>query len=408
VARGMGKVQKTIKSLISKQFAAELKAAHEPRKWHDSHILWGLFGTCLAFALLAVGILVPTVRIAVFSLVAAWVFWVLTLLVAFRDFNKLSVRIVVTLLLAGLAGVVLIQVARYRESPPDLAGPLSRIEAMVREIHDFLLFRKGSPQSFPAQPSADNPPTPKVQFEVAPIVTIHRSLDEHKNVMGGAQYGVILILRANNPPKGEPRYIKSLQVAGDEAADCRVFMDTLPPADGTKSLDYYYEQCAKRKPFIHLSLISWPKGQTRLSPNDEEFVQFVIATPLNAQGFLGGVDGYIGFGDTNTRPQYPIVEPYWGYLINFSSYSKNGGIGQFPVFRDEVRTGKVVVRAQLDNEVVVIPSSNIRTPRTLPDFAADKELPQEMFYGTEHGRATLPASKDPLTGEDAKRPKIQH
>jgi hypothetical protein len=70
MARGIGKIQKTIKALISKQFAAELRAAApEPHKWHDSHIFWGLFGTCLAFALLAVGILVPTVGIALFSLV---------------------------------------------------------------------------------------------------------------------------------------------------------------------------------------------------------------------------------------------------------------------------------------------------------------------------------------------------
>lgn len=63
---------------------------------------------------------------------------------AFRDFNNRSARIVVTLLLAGLAGVVLIQVARYRESPTDLAGPLSHIEAMVKEIRDFLLLPHGT------------------------------------------------------------------------------------------------------------------------------------------------------------------------------------------------------------------------------------------------------------------------
>ncbi len=137
----MGKVQKTIKALISKRFAAELqavRAGEEPPRWHDSHILWAFFGACLAFAVLAVGILVPTVWIAVFSLAVAWVFWVLTLLVAFRDFNNTSSRVVATLLLSALAAVVLICVVRYRETPADLAGPLARIEAMVKDIHDLL------------------------------------------------------------------------------------------------------------------------------------------------------------------------------------------------------------------------------------------------------------------------------
>ncbi len=408
MARGMGKVQKTVKALISKQFAAELKAVHEPHKWHDSQLGWGLLSAVLALFLFAVGRIVPTLIAARIALAGAGVLWFFTLLVLLRD-ARVVTRWVLTMVLFVPVAIGLFQFGRYHDPPSDIMTSLGRIEAMVKEVRHFVLAHKdsGPVAAVPAQPAADNQPKPKVQFEIAPIVTVHRSLDEHKNVMNGAQYGVIMILRATNPAKGEPRYVKSLQVAGDEAADCRVFMDTLPPADGTKSLDYYYDQCAKRKPFIHLSLISWPKGGARLSPNDEEFVQFVIATPLNAQGFLGGVDGYIGFGDTNTRPQYPIVEPYWGYLVEFSNYSKNGGIGQFPIFRDEVKAGKVVIRAQLDNEVIVIPLANIKRPRTLPDFAAEKELPQEMFYGTEDGRTTIPASKDPLTGEDAKRP-TQH
>lgn len=101
MARSMGKVQRTIKALVSKRFAAEIRAA-QGHKWHDSHILWGLFGTCVALALLAVGILMPTVWIAFFALVAAWAFWVLTLLVAFRDFDNLSARIVQHYYLLGL------------------------------------------------------------------------------------------------------------------------------------------------------------------------------------------------------------------------------------------------------------------------------------------------------------------
>ena len=181
MARGMGKVQKTLKALVSKQFAAELKAMQEPSKWHDSHMLWGLFGAFLAFSLLAAGILMPTVWIAIFALAAAWIFWVLTLLVAFRDFHNVSSRIAATILLSLLAGIVLIGVARYRESPADITGPLSRIETMVREIRTILGTSKQQQSSNPQTKQIPNlpdsaPPRPQltVTFKVSGSFTESR------------------------------------------------------------------------------------------------------------------------------------------------------------------------------------------------------------------------------------------
>jgi hypothetical protein len=155
MAQSRAGLQKTIKALISKRFAAELKASNEPNQWHDSHILWGLFGAFLAFALLAVGILMPTVWIALFALVVAWIFWVLSLTVAFRDFHNTSARVIATALLSVMAGIVLIGVAKYRESPADIVGPLSRIEAMVREIRNFLLTTKQQMVITPRNTEAD-------------------------------------------------------------------------------------------------------------------------------------------------------------------------------------------------------------------------------------------------------------
>jgi hypothetical protein len=132
-------------------------------------------------------------------------------------------------------------------------------------------------------------------------------------------------------------------------------------------------------------------------------VQFVVSTPLNAQGFLGGATDYLGYGDTGQRPRYPTVDPYWGYISRFSTYNRTDYTGQSPVLRDEVRSGKVTFRVQLDNGLVVIPVAKIKTPRLLSDFNVEKELPQAMFYGTEDGRATTPKEVDPLVTPEGQR-----
>jgi hypothetical protein len=81
----MGKVQRTLKALISKQFAAELKAAQAPHKWHDTHMGWGLSGASLALVLSGVGFIVPTIIAGRILLAAGGAIWFLALMVMFRD-----------------------------------------------------------------------------------------------------------------------------------------------------------------------------------------------------------------------------------------------------------------------------------------------------------------------------------
>jgi hypothetical protein len=158
MARGMGRVQKTLKALVSKQFAAELKAAQEPHKWHDTHYGWGLIGAALALILGAVGIIVPTVIAARVLLAGGGVLWILAMFVMFRDAKS---RIIWSIICSIPMLCVLTYLWRYHDPPPDFIASLSRIEAMVREIRDYIRTPK-QPVPTPA-PSPVVPPNATAQ-----------------------------------------------------------------------------------------------------------------------------------------------------------------------------------------------------------------------------------------------------
>jgi hypothetical protein len=104
MARGMGKLQRTIKALVSKEFAITERhlGAEAPLRW-ESTLLWGLVSLCFACVLFGIGIMMPTVAIGITSLALGWIFLVLTLLVALRDV-EIRRRIVFTIAIPILAG----------------------------------------------------------------------------------------------------------------------------------------------------------------------------------------------------------------------------------------------------------------------------------------------------------------
>jgi hypothetical protein len=147
VARGTGTVQRTIKALVFKEFAATEARLRSgaPLGW-ESTLRWGLFGTCLTLALFGIGLLMPTAAMGVISLVLAWVFLVLTLLVGLRDVG-IGGRVTLTATIPLLAGFGLVQIVRH--------PPQSEILAAIRGIPDAVynrmapLFQKTSATSSP-------------------------------------------------------------------------------------------------------------------------------------------------------------------------------------------------------------------------------------------------------------------
>jgi hypothetical protein len=133
MARGMGKVQKTIKALVSKEFAATESILRQgrPLGW-ESTLRWGLVGTCLTLALFGIGLLMPTLAAAITALALAWVLLLLTLLVALRDVG-IRKRVVLTATIPLVAGCGLFQIVRH--------PPQSEILVAIRGIPDAVYNR---------------------------------------------------------------------------------------------------------------------------------------------------------------------------------------------------------------------------------------------------------------------------
>jgi hypothetical protein len=92
------------------------------------------------------------------------------------------------------------------------------------------------------------------------------------------------------------RHIRSLQVVGDVPADCASYVSSFfDDLHGQYTEDFLATECAKRRPFFHLSWIAFPVGQSRIELNDEEFIRFTISDSLNVLDFAGNPKNYFGF-----------------------------------------------------------------------------------------------------------------
>src|ERR1017187_973913 len=114
MAREMGQVQRTIKALLSKEFADAEKRLHQPAAplgW-ESSLRWGLVGTCLTFSLFGVGLIMPPLVIGIMSLALAWIFLVFTLMVVLRDLGPRA-QVILTVTASLLAGWGMVQIVRH-------------------------------------------------------------------------------------------------------------------------------------------------------------------------------------------------------------------------------------------------------------------------------------------------------
>src|SRR5262245_19742975 len=113
MARGMGKVQRTIKALFSKEAAILESRLSKPLPASQDNRVWGLFGCFISFLSLAIGLLVPTLIVARIALFVAWISFVVAILLLSRDWNIKIRGCVVGLLSIGV-GIGLLWLGRYQ------------------------------------------------------------------------------------------------------------------------------------------------------------------------------------------------------------------------------------------------------------------------------------------------------
>jgi len=92
--------------------------------------------------------------------------------------------------------------------------------------------------------------------------------------------------------------VKALEIVGDELADFTLYSIAFRKWDGTETINDMEADYERKRPYISLSWVAWPQGETRLDPGDELFIEFVIAEPIGSFGvfdFANPAKRYLGF-----------------------------------------------------------------------------------------------------------------
>lgn len=245
-------------------------------------------------------------------------------------------------------------------------------------------------------PTADQP---TIDVALSLIPTIQRMKDASGGLMKGGQNDVIGVLRIRQHNGKSARHVRSLQIAGNVAADWNSYAAVFSKGDGTESVDNIEAEYEKRKPFFRLSWVSYPLTPIRIDEHeDEEFGKFAVSRSAGAIEFAGDPKDYFGFWSTNEQPRYPLTTPVWRLLMHFTKTTADL-TGIYPELREEVKAGKVKIQVDLDGEIINIPAKQIRFPWavSLGDQSLEKTSAQDLFYGIDNGsRTSIPTPNDPL------------
>ena len=327
-------------------------------KWSETNLFWGGMGAVLAILLIVLAAMLKDLR---WLLLLAWPFSIVAVWAWIRStFQPRGLRLVLTCVGALVAGAVLLAV-----------------NAKVK---------------------------PSFDVSLAMVTTIHRMRDPNGVYMRGGQNDLVGVLCVRQRNGVSARHVGSLQVVGDVSADFNSYMAAFAKGDGTESVDDIEATYTELRPYFQISWIVFPATQVRVDPNDEDFIKFNISQSSGTPAFLydpktGSPKDYFGFDSRKQPPKYLMTTPVWSELVRFTAINPADSTGIYPALRDEVKSGKVKVQVDIDGEMIAIPVREMRFPWavSLDDGVQAKMLPQDMFYGIDHGsRTSIPTPRDPL------------
>ena len=122
--------------------------------------------------------------------------------------------------------------------------------------------------------------------------------------------------------------------------------------------------CKECKPIYSLSYISFPTPDSpvRLDSNDEIFVRFRVAHEEESYSYptgAGGLKDFIGCEAKGEQPKLLYTFPYSGHIVFFARLPNRE---VRPELNNDVRTGRVKLRVDLDGEMFEISPSAITIP----------------------------------------------
>ena len=254
-------------------------------------------------------------------------------------------------------------------------------------------------------PQIPSPKEPKVEtavlsIELAPRVLTHDFYDEIDGQRRRHwEYGFGMVARIRNTGK-TTEHVRALYIVGDVDADFGDYVMTFGVNRDSNETSVEYQQ---RKPYYRVSLVSWPINDSKIEPNDEQFVRFMILDPTNTSTkvIIRGTDSsrYFGFRAQNPSPPSILTTvPRMSLFVTFGkSLHREPGSPYFyaPSLRDEIKTDRLKFQLKMSNTLEIVSTKQLQEVDLIPVDIWNNQTPQGIFFKTSWGRID-PIEKDPI------------
>jgi hypothetical protein len=242
--------------------------------------------------------------------------------------------------------------------------------------------------------------TAVLSIELAPRVLTHDFYDEIDGKRRRHwEYGFGIVARIRNTGK-TTEYVRALYIVGDVDAEFSDYVVTFGTNRDINETAIEYE---KRKPYYRVSLVSWPINASKIEPNDEQFVRFMILDPTNTSTkvILRGTDSNRYFGFHSQDPSPPSIlttVPRIQLFVKFGkSLNREPGSTYFyaPILRDEIKTASLQFQLKMSNKLEIVSTKHLQETDLIPIDIWNNQTPQDIFFKTSWGRID-PIEKDPI------------
>jgi hypothetical protein len=319
-----------------------------------------------------------------------------------ESFKAWSAAVVLAVTLAGLGSWIHSTVA---PGSPDIAVIIrdaitKGLEQQAKNIPNTV------PLPLPDPPSKPEPPPeiPKDQgsltLKLTPYVVVERLFAKSDNpeIQGFAIYDFSLVLHARNNYR-TPKNIRQIEISGNAPLD---FIDYMGSQMGNGlSLKNLQREFIQRSPYYSLSLVTYPKGGSRIDGDTtERFIQFDLmkSNSYGARMFNDRPKDYVGYKNPAMSPKKLTTEPNLKDLITFSRRDPHNFLEwQGPELREGITQGTIQFAVVVDAAAIKVNPSNINPVQWTLKKNWLEANPADLYFQGEYG---YPLDRKAVSGSD--------
>lgn len=241
-----------------------------------------------------------------------------------------------------------------------------------------------------------------LRVEIAPLVVlrdVHYHMDNTD--VHGARYGLAVIAKVANGGRNSTSVTK-MCVTGRIDLTFQQYLSHLPNTGLT--LESCSTEFHTKKPYVHISWVSWPSGIRRIDGESEEYVRFEVIPPqhLGTTVYTGDPLAYLGYLEGTHRPQALTRTPSLDLIVTFLRSQPDFIHVLSPRLKEEFSSAvarfSLFFDSQRNSPEHVIPAQLIRMPYIVSEKEWESVTSQELFHRTNAWDRSAPSGRDELTG----------